>query len=489
MSELQSPTETARFVADLRKIQVFVDLPDDEIEWVAQRMEEVKYPAGFIYGRPGDPIDYMIVLLEGETQFGRPDVLGGPVLTATAGEVTGTLPFSRLTHFRGIARTVLASRALMLHKKYFPDMLQRSPLLGQRLVALMSDRIRDITRMETQQDKLAALGKLSAGLAHELNNPAAAARRAAQSLTGAMDNVRSASIKFLQQPVSDPQRDAILLFERDAAKNATSRTGAPLDPLERSDREDALTTWLEEHDVKEPWNIAPMLAEAEVTPEKLDTLVATTGTPILAPALKRIASIVTIFGLIQEIDNTTRRITDLVTAIKRYSYMDQSAMQEIDLHQDLENTLKIFGHRLKTGITVVRKYAPDLPRVCGYGGELNQVWTNLIDNAIDAMNGKGELTVYTSREFDNAIVEIGDNGPGVAPEIQSRIFDPFFTTKKVGEGTGLGLDTVMRIIRKHHGSIELRSKPGNTCFRVRLPLKQPQFPNVHQEKTTDELNA
>jgi len=304
-----------------------------------------------------------------------------------------------------------------------------------------------------------------------------------------MDNVRSASIKFLQQPVSDPQRDAILLFERDAAKNATSRTGAPLDPLERSDREDALTTWLEDHDVKEPWNIAPMLAEAEVTPEKLETLVATTGTPILAPALKRIASIVTIFGLIQEIDNTTRRITDLVTAIKRYSYMDQSAMQEIDLHEDLENTLKIFGHRLKTGITVVRKYAPDLPRVCGYGGELNQVWTNLIDNAIDAMNGKGELTVYTSREFDNAIVEIGDNGLGVAPEIQSRIFDPFFTTKKVGEGTGLGLDTVMRIIRKHHGSIELRSKPGNTCFRVRLPLKQPQFPNVHQEKTTDELNA
>jgi signal transduction histidine kinase len=480
MSELQSPTETARFVADLRKIQVFVDLPDDEIEWVAQRMDEVKYPAGFIYGRPGDPIDYMIVLLEGETQFGRPDVLGGPVLTATAGEVTGTLPFSRLTHFRGIARTVLASRALMLHKKYFPDMLQRSPLLGQRLVALMSDRIRDITRMETQQDKLAALGKLSAGLAHELNNPAAAARRAAQSLTGAMDNVRSASIKFLQQPVSDPQRDAILQFERDAAKNATSRTGAPLDPLERSDREDALTTWLEEHDVKEPWNIAPMLAEAEVTPEKLETLVAITGTPILAPALKRIASIVTIFGLIQEIDNTTRRITDLVTAIKRYSYMDQSALQEIDLHEDLENTLKIFGHRLK--------YAPDLPRVCGYGGELNQVWTNLIDNAIDAMNGKGELTVYTSREFDNAIVEIGDNGPGVAPEIQSRIFDPFFTTKKVGEGTGLGLDTVMRIIRKHHSSIELRSKPGNTCFRVRLPLKQPQFPNVHQEKT-DELNA
>jgi signal transduction histidine kinase len=231
-----------------------------------------------------------------------------------------------------------------------------------------------------------------------------------------------------------------------------------------------------------------MLAEAEVTPEKLETLVAITGTPILAPALKRIASIVTIFGLIQEIDNTTRRITDLVTAIKRYSYMDQSALQEIDLHEDLENTLKIFGHRLKTGITVVRKYAPDLPRVCGYGGELNQVWTNLIDNAIDAMNGKGELTVYTSREFDNAIVEIGDNGPGVAPEIQSRIFDPFFTTKKVGEGTGLGLDTVMRIIRKHHSSIELRSKPGNTCFRVRLPLKQPQFPNVHQEKT-DELNA
>jgi signal transduction histidine kinase len=195
--------------------------------------------------------------------------------------------------------------------------------------------------------------------------------------------------------------------------------------------------------------------------------------------------VITIFGLIQEIDNSTRRISDLVTAIKRYSYMDQSPIQEVDLKEDLENTLKIFGHRLKTGVTVVREYDPDLPRICAYGGELNQVWTNLIDNAIDVMDGKGELRIRAFRELDNAIVEIGDNGPGVPPEIRSRIFEPFFTTKKVGAGTGLGLDTAMRIVRKHHGTMDLKSKPGDTRFRVRLPIKGPQE-KAAEEKAAEE---
>jgi signal transduction histidine kinase len=208
----------------------------------------------------------------------------------------------------------------------------------------------------------------------------------------------------------------------------------------------------------------------------MDALRATIGDDIIGDALRRVASVVTIFGLIHEIDNSTKRISDLVSAIKRYSYMDQAAMQEVNLRDDIENTLKIFGHWLKKGITVSREYDENTPRVCAYGSELNQVWTNLIDNAIDAMNGSGELRIRTWRELDCAAVAIGDNGPGIPEEIRSRIFDPFFTTKGVGEGTGLGLDTAMRIVQKHHGNIELKTKPGDTKFIVRLPIKQPKIP-------------
>jgi signal transduction histidine kinase len=272
-----------------------------------------------------------------------------------------------------------------------------------------------------------------------------------------------------------------LMLEKKSAEKAASRVGPPEDPLELSDREEQITAWLERHGVEEPWKIAPILAEAGAKTEKLDELKELLGTALVGPGLKRVAAVITIFGLIREIDNSTRRISDLVTAIKRYSYMDQSPIQEVDLKEDLENTLKIFAHRLKVGVTVAREYDPELPRVCGYGSELNQVWTNLIDNAIDAMNGKGELRIRTARDLDNAIVEIGDNGAGVPAAIQSKIFDPFFTTKKVGEGTGLGLDTAMRIVRKHHGAIELKSKPGDTRFRVRLPIKGPRGPGEEAE--------
>ena len=481
MSEAASASQIARFVGDLRTISVFADLPAEDLEWIAQRMEEVHFHAGEVYGRTGDPADYMIVLFEGELQVERPNA---PTLTVEAGHVSGLLPYSRLTQFRGTARAVLPSRLLRLHKQYFPDMLHRSPILGQRLVALMSDRIREITRLETLQEKLMALGKLSAGLAHELNNPAAAARRAAQTLREAMEYVRGVSMKLLQYPVSDKQRETLLQFELELVKgvqSASAYAAAQKDPLEISDREEEINAFLEQHHVEEPWKVAPILAETGVTREKLEGLAAEIGDQLLNNGLRRVSGLITIFGLIQEIDNSTRRISDLVTAIKRYSYMDQAPMQEVDLHEDLENTLKIFGHRLKAGISVARDYDVNLPRVCAFGSELNQVWTNLIDNAIDAMGGKGELRIRTAHELDCAIVEIGDNGPGISAEIQTRIFDPFFTTKKQGEGTGLGLDTAMRIIRRHHGSIELKSQPGDTRFRVRLPIQQPKA-QAHQEE-------
>jgi signal transduction histidine kinase len=412
-----------------------------------------------------------MVILEGEIRFQREDDPDGPIFPVTAGQVTGYLPYSRLTHISGTGRAVIQTRSVRLHRDHFPEMLQRIPEIGQRLVAIMSDRIREVTKIETQRDKLMALGKLSAGLAHELNNPAAAAQRATTSLREALETVRDASIRLSRHTLSPEQREFILRFEREAQQYVAP---AVVDPLAQSDREERISTWLEERHVPDAWKLAPILADAGLELPKLESLAAEVGDQVVTDAVTRIASVLTIFKLIGEIENSTKRISDLVRAIKEYSHMDQAPLQEVDIHRGIESTLTILGHRLKQGVTVIRDYDPNLPRVCAYGGELNQIWTNLIDNALDAMNGKGELRIRTKLNLDRLLVEIGDNGPGIPPEIQARIFDPFFTTKGVGQGTGLGLDTACRIARKHHGDIRVVSKPGDTRFQVDLPITQPK---------------
>jgi signal transduction histidine kinase len=478
----QSQSEKGQIeLADLRKISIFADLPEDQLAWLAERFEEVRIPAGEIYARPGDRLDHLVVILEGEFQMQRNDTPDWSPWIARAGQVTGVLPYSRLTHYRGTGRAVLPTRILRLHRDYFPEMLRRMPELGGRLVALMSDRIRESARLETQHEKLMALGKLSAGLAHELNNPASAARRAASGLLEALEGVRDASLKLMQHSLTKQQREAIARFEMDA----THRLPAPSsNPIEVSDREDRLTQWLEAHGVEEAWKVAPALSESCIETDELESLVGEIGSAVLGPALNRSTKLLSIYGLVREIDNSTRRISELVAAVKEYSYLDQAPFKELDVHKGLDNTLLIFGYRLKRGFTVIRQYDPNLPPICAHGGELNQVWTNLIDNALDAMGEKGELRVRTARELEGILVEIGDNGPGVPPEIQPRIFDPFFTTKGVGDGTGLGLDTVCRIIRNHHGTIHVESKPGDTRFQVRLPLDQPAPPRSEDRSKT-----
>jgi len=487
---MTSPANTAAqiesIVRDLKTNATFADLSPEDLTWLAERMEDARFPAGEVLGRKGDPVAHLNVILEGEIQVEFPEEPGTPRFFFHQGQITGALPFSRLKNYIGMVRVAQPLHVLRLHMQYFPELIQRIPVLGYRLVAVMSDRIRETTRQETQRDKLMALGKLSAGLAHELNNPAAAAQRASKSLKEAMDNVRNASLRLLQHPLTNEQRMAVFAFERDVTDRVAEKSDSHLDPVALSDLEAELTECLEEHKVEEPWKIAGPLAEANADLDKMEALRVDVGDDVLMDALRRVAAVITIFRLIHEIDNSTKRISELVTAIKRYSYMDQAALQEVDIREDLDNTLKIFGHWLKKGITVKRDYDPDLPKVCAYGSELNQVWTNLIDNAIDAMGGQGELRIVAKRALDAVCIEIGDNGPGIPDDVKSRIFDPFFTTKPVGEGTGLGLDTAMRIVQKHHGTIEVKSKPGDTRFQVRMPLQQPRFHTKSQPEQEQE---
>jgi signal transduction histidine kinase len=365
-------------------------------------------------------------------------------------------------------RAVVPSRIYWLETKYFPELIRSFPALLQRLVEVMSDRVREVTQMDERHDKLMALGKLSAGLAHEINNPAAAARRAAQHLGERLQTLNALCLTLSHRTLTDEQIAFLTEFQQEALNCLTAAPA--LDPLAESECEEEIGDWLETHQIADGWKLAPTFVRAGLHKEELDSLAECMQGQALNDALQWLEATWSSQELVKEIEHSMARISDLVRAIKEYSYMDRTDLQEVDVHHGLENTLIILGHKLKRGVTVIREYADNLPHISAYGGALNQIWTNLIVNAIEAMNGKGNLWIRTSAKPDHILVEIADDGPGIPPDIQGRIFEPFFTTKPQGEGTGLGLDTVYRIARKHQGTVRFQSKPGDTCFQVRLPL-------------------
>jgi signal transduction histidine kinase len=452
--------------SDLRRVPAFADLPDDQLEWfISQCQEQLLKPAD-TYVRQGDAAENMFVILEGEFQA-RGEINGENfAFPVKAGEVTGVLPFSRMKRTPVTGRAVTNGRLLRFPSAQFSQLVQKMPELTTRLVGLMTDRVRETTRFEQQRDRLASLGKLSAGLAHELNNPASAAKRAASQLRQILKKIKDASHELGSRELTALQKAEIENLEA----SFTQRDEPPPDALAVSDMEEQIDSLLRSQGQKDLWQLAADLARKGVKPAALESLFAHLDPETARAALLRLAALVETTNLLNEIESSTSRISDLVLAIKEYTFMDQAPLQNVDVIKTLENTLTILNHKLKHGVVVKRDYQKVPLLVNSFGSELSQVWTNLIDNAVDAMNGNGELRVRTYRDDSCVVVEIGDNGPGIPPEVEAHMFEPFFTTKAVGQGTGLGLDTVQRIVKKHRGNIQVTSAPGDTRFQVWLPL-------------------
>jgi signal transduction histidine kinase len=350
-------------------------------------------------------------------------------------------------------------------------------LLRARLNAsLQKKKLRDLEKAYLQQEvtlrqseKLATLGKLSAGMAHELNNPAAAAQRGAAQLLPSISDLQEIHLRLGDMNLSDSQLEALLALEKLAQERA--KQPANIDSLTRSDREGELETWLNGQGVQNGWDIAPNLVNLGYDREELTSLATDFTTSQFYAVIYWLNCTYIIYSLLDEIGQGAGRIAEIVKALKGYTYLDQAPIQTVDIHEGLDSTLVILRSKLKQGITVHREYAADLPHIQAYGSELNQVWTNIIDNAIDAMNGVGEITLRTRDDGQWAIIEIEDNGPGIPEAIQPNLFDPFFTTKPPGKGTGLGLNISHNIVvQKHDGRIDVYSRPGNTRFEVRIPL-------------------
>jgi signal transduction histidine kinase len=463
--------EAPTMIDTLHALPLFEALSDGQLRWLVEQGSEVTYPAGSTIVTEGASSDAFYILLDGAMSLSvRAD---GRDIEAVTSEQPGVwggflpliMEISRVT-----VRVPRVSRLFRIPPETLTHMLTTGFPIATHLLAGIFAGSRNLVGVVQQHEKLAALGRISAGLAHELNNPASAGQRAASALREATLRQQDAAVAFAAH--FPEGREQLSALHRALLERATA--ALPLAPLERSDREEAIASWLEAYSVPDAWDVAPPLVDAGIDVHWLDELPERVPAAALGDAVRWLAMAATACGLIDAVERSTSRISELVKAVKAYSFMDQAPLQEIDVHEGLDNTLIILGHKLKSGVTVTREYDRSLPLICAHGGELNQVWTNLIDNAIDAMHEAGQVRIRTSRDGGCVLVEIADDGPGIPADVQPRIFEPFFTTKDVGRGTGLGLDVSRRIVVDlHHGDIRVESRPGDTRFQVRLPITPP----------------
>ncbi|MBC6699994.1 sensor histidine kinase [Hymenobacter puniceus] len=454
--------------ADFSVVPTFEGLPAPVLDWLLAHGERREFNPNEIVLEPGSAAEFMLVLLQGGLQFyvlrnGQPE----PAFRLDTGQVSGVLPYSRMQTSK--ARGVAVGQLVMytLHRDLFPELEQVSPELVQRLVALMSDRARLETRGQERDDKLRALGKLSAGLAHELNNPAAAIVRAAEALNQHLRASPTLMRNLLQhcpEPAALDQLTALAL--------APPADGPPLSGLARADREDELLSWLEDQQVPDSYALVEGLLNAGLMVPQLAEAVEGLPPAARPAALAWLEAKLASLRLVHDVQEAGGRISTLVQNVKTYSHMDRAVdFAPLDVHAGLDSTVNMLGFALREkNIQLVRDYAPDLPPVRGQVSSLNQVWTNLLDNAISALPSGGKITLRTLREGDFVRVFVIDNGPGILPEVLPRILEPFFTTKPAGEGSGLGLDIALRTVESHGGKLDVRSEPGHTEFCVWLPV-------------------
>lgn len=479
----------------LRQFPAFETVPDAQLQWLIDRSEEQPLPAHHVINNPGDVVDHLLLVLDGRIVIDSgQNGSGDDIAQFGPHSFLGVLPFSRLREIRNRVITDVPTRVLRLHRDHLRELAQTHYELTQALVQQMTTRVRDYTRQTQQEDKMASLGRLSAGLAHELNNPVSAVVRSADTLKEHLRATPDGFKAIMHLSLTDEQVDSVneaffSKVDRETATGREARSGVPAPReaappthrpslLERTTLEDDVTDWLDDNGIDDSVDLAGPLVEFGFTTDDLDGILARIGDDNLAGVVGWLVNNLVTEKLVMDISEASKRISTLVGSIKNYTHMDRGAGKErVPLGEGIRNTLILLDHKLRSKhIAVTLNLPDDLPDVCGWPGELNQVWTNLIDNAIDALPDGGQLTITSEpdRRSDRSefvLTKVADNGAGIPEDIQDKIFEPFFTTKEIGKGTGLGLDIVQGVVKHHNGSINVKSKPGETVFSVCLPIE------------------